>query len=148
MNQRQTRAKHIKTNASKKLRNNLRILTIVYVILFIVTLYNVIVSQAIFWQVLTAIVIGLVAGVISSRMYKISWSKDEAKVIGKIDIYGAVVLVLFIIFELNRTRIAEIFASGDAIGSIGLVLITSALFGRILGTSKQIIRVLEEEKVI
>jgi len=148
MNQHRTKAKHIKTNASKRLRLNLRILTIVYIILLFVTMYSVILSQAIFWQVILAIVIGIIAGVISARMYKISWSKDEAKVIGKIDIYGAVVLVLFILFELNRTMIAELFASGDSIASIGFVLITSTLFGRILGTSKKILRVLSDEKII
>jgi uncharacterized membrane protein len=148
MSERRDRRHHIRTNASKRLRINLRILSIVYIILFIITIYNLVISQAIFWQVILAIIIGLVAGLASSRMYKISWDEDEAEVIGKIDIYGVVVLVLFALFELNRTRVAELFASGATIGSIGLVLITSALFGRILGTSKKIIQVLEQEKII
>ncbi|MEO5950595.1 MAG: hypothetical protein ABIQ04_04060 [Candidatus Saccharimonadales bacterium] len=148
MRDRHTSAKHIRTNASKKLRNNLRILSIVYLILFIITMYNLVIAQTTFWQVILAILIGLTAGIISARMYKISWSEDESKVIGRIDIYGGIVLVLFVVFELNRTRIAEIFSSGDSIGSIGLVLITSALFGRILGTSKKILHVLESEKII
>jgi predicted histidine transporter YuiF (NhaC family) len=107
-----------------------------------------VISQAIFWQVIVAIIIGLVAGIVSSRMYKITWNKHEAEVIGKIDLYGIVVLVLFIVFELNRTHVAELFASASSIGSIGFVLITAALFGRILGTSKKILQVLEQEKII
>jgi len=148
MNQRHTASKYIKANTSKKLRNNLRILTVVYIILFVITIYSVIISQAIFWQVMIAIIIGITAGIISARMYKITWNHHEVEVIGKIDIYGVVVLVLFIAFELNRTRIAELFASGESIGAIGLVMVTSALFGRIFGTSKQILRVLEKEKII
>lgn len=137
------RVRHIKKNAHKKLQINLRILSIVYLILLVVTIYSAINSHAILWQVLLGLVIGVAAGLISSRMYKISWNDDEAKVIGRIDIYGVAVLVLFIIFELNRTNIAHLFASGESVTTIGLTLITGALFGRILGTSRRIIRVVQ-----
>jgi hypothetical protein len=148
MNNRKERSGHIKTHASKQLRINLRILSVVYVFLLLITLYNVIIAQAIFYQVVLAILIGLVAGVISARMYKITWDKNEEKVVGRIDIYGVIVLVLFILFELNRGIIADLFVNGESLGSISLVLITSALFGRILGTSKKILRVLADEMII
>ena len=111
-------------------------------------MYELFVTQALFSQVLIAIIIGLVAGIISARMYKISWDHDQARVVGRIDVYGVIVLILFILFELNRTWVAELFSGGEALGSIGLVLITSALFGRILGTSRSIIRVLVDEDLI
>lgn len=148
MSDRRANSEHIKANASKRLRINLRILAIVYVILFFVTLYNLIVSQAAFWQVLLAIIIGLSAGIISSRMYKISWNHHEAEVVDRIDIYGVVVLVLFVLFELNRSHIAALFTSGESLGSISLVLVTSALFGRIVGTSRKILSILREERII
>ena len=139
---------NIRNHASRRLIMNLRILLVVYVVLLFVTLYQLVVSQAIFWQVLLAIVIGLAAGLISSRMYKISWNKHEATVVGRIDIYGIAVLVLFALFELNRNTIADTFVNGPSLGSIGLVMVTSALFGRILGTSRKILRVLRDEKII
>lgn len=148
MTNRRDKSHHIKTNASKRLRTNLRLLAVVYVILFFVMAYNLIVSQAVFWQVILAIVIGLSAGIISSRMYKISWNHHEAEVVGRIDIYGVIVLALFVLFELNRTHIAELFSSGESLGSISLVLVTSALFGRIVGTSKRILQILRTENII
>lgn len=141
-------AELIKTHASKRLRLNLRILSVVYVVLFLITLYDLIIARTIFSQVLIAMIIGLVAGIVSARMYKITWDSDEAEVVGRIDAYGVVVLVLFILFELNRNRIAELFAGGASLGSIGFVLITSALFGRIFGTARSILRVLNDEKII
>jgi hypothetical protein len=110
--------------------------------------YELFISHTLFSQVLIALAIGLAAGFISSRMYKISWDKNSAKVVGRIDIYGVIVLVLFAIFELNRTWIADLFSGGEALGSIGLVLITTALLGRILGTSRKILQVLSAEKII
>jgi len=121
---------------------------VVYVVLFLITLYDLIIARTIFSQVLIAMIIGLVAGIVSARMYKITWDSDEAEVVGRIDAYGVVVLVLFILFELNRNRIAELFAGGASLGSIGFVLITSALFGRIFGTARSILRVLNDEKII
>lgn len=125
---------HIRNNASKKLRTNLRMLSVVYVVLFIVAMVVAIRSHTALWQVVLGFLIGIVAGLISSRMYKMSWDHHEAEVIGKIDIYGAVTLVLFIAFELNRDLIAGLFASGAAIGTISLTLIAGALYGRIIGT--------------
>jgi len=145
---RKKQAKHIQTHASKKLRINLRILSAVYIILLLVTVYELFVTRALFSQVLIALIIGLAAGFISARMYKISWDKDSAKVVGRIDIYGVIVLVLFILFELNRNWIADLFSDGEALGSIGFVLITTALLGRILGTARRILQVLSAEKII
>jgi cytochrome c oxidase subunit IV len=148
MTERQERAKHIKTHASKRLRINLRILFVVFIILLVVTLYELFVSRALFSQVVIALIIGLTAGVISSRMYKISWDKNTAKVVGRIDIYGVIILVLFVVFELNRNWIANLFSGGETLGSISFVLITTALLGRILGTSRKIIQVLSNENII
>ena len=148
MSERRKQAKHIQTHASKKLRINLRILSIVYVILLLITIYELFVSHALFSQVLIAIVIGLSTGFISSRMYKISWDKDSAKVVGRIDIYGVIVLVLFVLFELNRTWIADLFSGGEALGSISFVLMTTALLGRVIGTSRKILQILSTEKII
>lgn len=148
MARRRENVEHIKTHASKKLRRNLRILSIVYFVLLIVTLYDVVVSGARFWQVMLAIIIGMIAGVISARMFRISWDEDQTKVAGRIDIYGIIILILFVVFELNRTWIAELFTTGEAIGSISLVLVTGALFGRILSTSKKILRVLTDEGIV
>ncbi len=81
-------------------------------------------------------------------MYKISLDKDKAKVVGKMDIHGVVVLVGFILLELDRSWVVGLFAEGGFVGSLGLILITSVLFGRIFGTFRQILRVLRLEKII
>lgn len=145
MSSHKERKHQIKNNASKKLLVNLRILAVVYVILFIVMLYSAINSHAVLWQILLGLAIGVIAGVISSRMYKITWDENEAEVIGKIDIYGAVILILFILFEVNRNSIAMLFASGESFGSVGLTLITGALFGRIFGTSRKILSIVRTQ---
>jgi hypothetical protein len=148
MHQRNQHTQHIKTHASKRLRFNLRMLFVVCIVLLLVTLYNVIVSGAALTHVIIALIIGFVAGFMSARIYKISWNKDQAKVVGRIDAYGVIVLIVFAIFELNRTFIANLFSGGEALGAIGFVLLTSALFGRIVGTSSRILKVLSEEKII
>jgi len=148
MNERRKRSQHIKRHASKQLRVNLLIFSFVYAILVVVTLYNVTVSKAFFTEVLIALIIGFLAGFVSSRMYKISWNTDQAKVVGRIDLYGATILVLFIVFELNRDAVASLFTHGEAVGSVSLVLVTAALIGRIVGTSQKIIKILRSEKII
>ena len=147
MSERQKRAEHIRVHASKKLRINLRILSIISIILLLITVYELFVSHTLFSQVFIALIIGFTTGLISSRMYKISWDRDEAKVVGRIDTYGVIVLILFILFELNRNWIAGLFSGSEVLGSVGFVLMTSALLGRIFGTSRKILHVLSDEKI-
>jgi hypothetical protein len=140
------RAHPIRENASKRLLLRIRILSVVYVVLLIMTIYSAINSHAILWKVILGLCIGIIVGVISSRMFKISWDKDGAEVIGKIDVYGVIVLVLFIVFEVNRNNIAGLFDSGESLGAIVLTLVTGTLFGRILGITRQILRVVRSRK--
>ncbi len=146
MQKHRERVHHLKHNTSRRLRNNLRILLVVYLVLLIVTIYSAINSHAILWQVLVGFALGIIVGLVSSRMYKISWDEGEAKVIGRIDIYGVIVLVLFIVFELNRNNVARLFASGESLTAVGLTLITGALLGRVFGTSRQIVRIARSRK--
>lgn len=135
----------IKTTSHKRLQRNLQILAAVYSILLLITIYHLFVSPVIWWQAALCIIIGLTVGILSSRMMKIDWDKDEEKVVGRMDIYGVIILALFILFEIFRSRIVELFAGGSSAGTLSLLLLAFTLCGRILGTAKKILTVAREQ---
>ena len=133
-------AREIVRQAShERLRRMLRILAIVYSILIVITIYHLSTTHVVWWQVGLCVVIGLAVGFASSRMMKIDWDRDEEKVVGRIDIYGAIILVLFIIFELSRSKVVGLFADSESIGTLSLLLLAFTLYGRIIGMSKKIL---------
>src|SRR4051812_32749299 len=59
---------------------------------------------------------GIAAGIITSRMYHLSWDKDGKKVIGRLDGLGSVVLGFYIAFAIFRKDIVNIFVQGPMAG--------------------------------
>ena len=141
---RKERRELIRKASHQRLRRNLQILAAVYIVLFLVTVYHLIATPVIWWQALLCIVLGLAVGIISSRMMKIDWDHDQEKAVGRIDIYGAIILVLFILFEIFRSKIIGLFASNGSVGTLSLLLLAFVLYGRIAGMARKILAIARE----
>lgn len=90
---------------------------------------------------------GMVIGIIASRMYHISWSHDAKKIVSKLDIYGIGILVFYIAFEIFREKIVGYFTHDFQVGTVGFAVLAGIMFGRVLGTRGKIIEILKEQKV-
>jgi hypothetical protein len=90
---------------------------------------------------------GIVVGIVSARMFHISWNKDAKKIVSRLDEYGVIILVLYILFELKREWIVSNFVQGAIIGPTSFSLLTGIMIGRVLGTRGRIVQVLREQKV-
>jgi|GEM_PF-1485916 len=137
-------SKHI----NPKLRRSLRIYVIISVVVLVLVVVTGIRSHANGLVVLGGLLAGIIVGVLFNRIYKISWDTDADHAIYKMDVYGIVLLVAYIAFDLSRHRIVELFISGNSVGATSLALLSGALYGRVLGTGRRIIKIFREEKVL
>jgi hypothetical protein len=96
---------------------------------------------------LIGLISGIIIGVISARMFHISWNHDAKKIVSQLDVFGGLILVLYILFEFFRNKIISHFIYGPAVGGVSISLITGMMIGRFLGTRGRIIQVLKEQKV-
>lgn len=99
------------------------------------------------WQVTLGLIIGIVAGKLSARIFKISWDTKARHVTSTIDIAGVIVLILYIIFVLLKNNIAELFATNGSVAAMGLAIAAGGIYGRSLSNLKKIIRILREQQV-
>ncbi len=76
-----TASQHI----DKKLRNRMIMYCIISIAILGVTIYELIISSLSRRIALLAIVIGLALGMVTHRIFAISWHEDEQKVISRID---------------------------------------------------------------
>lgn len=81
-------------------------------------------------------------------MFHTSWDKDAKKVVSRLDIFGGVVLGLYILFELFRERIVGYFTHDIQVSTAGFAVLAGIMIGRILGTRGKIIQILKEQKVL
>lgn len=130
-----------------KLRRSLRIYFIVSLIVLILVIYDMFRDHANPLLVLLGLIVGIIVGKMFTRIYKITWDDKGGNVIQNMDIYGIVLIIFYIAFDLSREHLVEIFIHGGSVASVSLALLAGAFYGRVLGSIKVIRRVIKDEKV-
>jgi hypothetical protein len=131
----------------KRLRFRLRLYFLIAFVLVAIFLFNIFRGQLVASYGILGMVAGIIVGIFSSRMYHISWNKDSEKVVGKLDLYGIIVLILYVLFEIFRDNIVTYITHGFEVGTIGFAVLAGIMIGRVMGTRGKITQVLKEQKV-
>ena len=139
--------KHMHKHVDKKLRNRLRMYLFISIALFGIVTYETISNAIGFQLALISLGIGIIIGAITARRYRISWNHDAKKIVSQLDIFGIIILVLYLLFSIFRGRIIGHFIYGSAVGSVSISITTGAMIGRFLGTRGGIIQVLKEQNI-
>ncbi len=138
----------IKDRVHKRLRIRLTIYFIVSILVLGISVFHVISDNA--SPILSAVglVLGMIAGIVFSRMQKISWDEKASQVIGAFDAVGIVFLVLYILFEVFRNAIVARFVSGPSLVAVSFALLAGLMYGRVMGTKGKIKEVFEEQGIL
>ena len=140
-------AKH-RSHLDKKLRNNLRIYVLVTIILFSILGYDIAIGIVGITAASIGIVIGVVFGFVTARMFRLSWDHDAKKIISQLDKLGIAIIILYIVLAIFRNRLIELFVHGPAVGGISIAIVTGVMIGRILGTRGRILQILKEQQLL
>jgi ABC-type transport system involved in cytochrome c biogenesis permease subunit len=88
------------------------------------------------------LVAGLAVGLLASRMFAVRWDEVSGSVVAKLDALGAVVLVGYLLFALNRSRLADAVFDGSLAGVASLAALDGVMSGQLLGTRRGVVRAL------
>lgn len=144
INLRHAHAKHV----DKKLRFRLRIYILISLILIGIFVHN-IWQGTLRWDLgLLGLGAGITIGIVTSRMFHVSWNHDAKKVVSQMDIFGIFILIMYIAFEISRDRAVDYVTHGFQVGTIGFAILAGIMFGRVIGTSGQILKVMREQNVL
>ncbi len=141
-------AKQIRPHLQKFLRIRLLIYLLVSVSVLGFVIYNSFVNSISGIFAFAGVAIGLCIGYIASRIHKISWNDKAAKVIARVDLFGVVVLVLYILFEVFREKIVGRFVDDADVTVTSFSILAGIMYGRVLGIRGNIVRVLREQDLI
>ncbi len=87
---------------------------------------------------------GAVIGVLITRILNISWDHNSQKVISRLDAYGIMVLILYIVFEINREKVVGYFVHGSLVFIVSFSVLAGIMIGRVIGMRGKILQVIEE----
>jgi len=134
----------VKDNVEKKLIIRQLIFIVIIAVLVFLDARNIITGRIDLILAVSGFLLATTVGLALSRMFKIFWHEEKNKVISKLDTTGAILLVIYISFEINRAWIFQHWLTGDLVNVFGLVVLSGLLLGRFLGTVVKIKNVLIE----
>ncbi len=133
-------------NVDKKLIIRQRIFLIIILVLTTINTLNVVHGKIDTTLAISGFLLSAVIGLLLSRMFNIFWHEEKGKVVSQLDRLGALLLVVYILVEVNRNWFFGYWLSGPALTTFGLIILSGLLFGRFLGTGFKVRKILKEEK--
>lgn len=142
------RDEHIKPYIEKRLFIRLYIFLVISFVLLVYIIREVFIGN-IFWLLaISGICFGAVVGIILGRYMGVVWHEEKEKVISKLDMIGAIAIVLFIILNLTREWIFGHWIHGVSLSVFTLCVLSGALFGRFLGMRYKVMHILKEQNIV
>lgn len=89
--------------------------------------------------------LGVMIGLLAGRMFVIFWQPETEKVVSRLDKIGVVILVLYIVLEVERKWAFGHWLHGAELNAFGLAILTGLLLGRLLSMAIKIKKILVAE---
>jgi hypothetical protein len=138
--------KHARKHIDKRLRSRLRLYLILAAVMVGIVISNWLRHRLSLEFSIIDMVAGVMVGIISSRMFHISWDHDAQKVVSQMDLLGGIVLGTYIVFEITREVLFNHYLASLALAAT-LAFAAGTMIGRVLGTRGKIVKILREQGV-
>lgn len=121
---------------------------VISVILVMIVLYEMLSMKVSLMLASAGLAIGLIIGLVAARMFRLSWDKDARQVISRLDMFGVIILVLYLLISIFRNTILSEFVEKTYITGTSISIVTGVMIGRVFGTGRRIRAILKEEKIL
>src|SRR5476651_289120 len=91
--------KHVH-HIDKKLKFRVRLYSLISLVMLGIVLYEIFIKIIPLPFAVVGIFVGLFLGIISARMYHLSWNHDAKKIVSRLDIIGIIILVCYMAFVI------------------------------------------------
>jgi hypothetical protein len=132
----------------KKLKFRVRLYSLISLVMLGIVLYEIFIKILPLSFAIAGIFLGLFLGIISARMYRLSWSKDAKKIVSRLDTVGIVILVCYMAFVIVRSKLIGYFVAAPMVGAVGFSITAGIMIGRLIGTRNAIMEILKDRELI
>ncbi len=119
-------------HTDKSLLFKLRLFLVISLVLLGIIIYDLILQEINLPLAAIGIGIGIAVGLVAGRMFKIHWHEEKKKIASRIDMWGIVIIVLYIGFELLRERLFSNWVNGSVLTAFTFAFFSGTMFGRFI----------------
>lgn len=136
---------------SDRLHRMLRLRLVLFFVLSLIMIgistYNIVITGRGLVLSITAFLLGILGGLIASRILKISWDEELNQVISRFDTIGITILVFYTLFEIFRNTIVARFVEGPVVFTVSSALLAGLMYGRSTGMHRNIRHIFEAKDI-
>ncbi len=135
-----------RAQARQRVDRPIRLRVAIYSVIFLVMAVLVVVDGVriggrVVLPVVLCLVGGIAVGLVVSRMFRLGWDEVSGRVVGRIDVVGVIILVLYVAFSILRSRLVGLWVDAPVAGVASLAVLAGVMAGQAVGTRNGVIRV-------
>jgi hypothetical protein len=108
-------------------------------------IYHIVVKDLNATTALVAIAGGIGLGLLIGRVYNVVWHEETGQAISKMDVFGVVILIGYILFAVFRRKLFGHWFAGQQLSSFIIWISAGVMLGRLLTLRKMVINVLKNQ---
>ena len=141
-----SKRKEVARFVHRKLLFRLRRLAIIFLIITGVVIYEVSKNYIAGILPIDGFLLGMIIGLlVARRMHNITWDTETRKTVTKMDRFGIIILVLYLLFAISRRWIFSHWLQGYALSAFSLSVAAGGMLGRLWTTRQKIRQILKQE---
>ncbi|MDB5202720.1 MAG: hypothetical protein JWQ27_2129 [Ferruginibacter sp.] len=129
----------------KKLLTRVRLFAIISLLMIAIGIYNVTVGYVSPLLAIAAFGAGIMLGLLVGRASNVVWHEETGKAISKMDRFGVIVLVCYIVFAIFRKWIFQHWLTGHQLSAFIICFSAGIMLGRFLTLRSRILKLLNEK---
>jgi F0F1-type ATP synthase membrane subunit c/vacuolar-type H+-ATPase subunit K len=131
----------------KKLIIRLRLFAIIFLLMTGVGIYDVVMGNLPLLVAIAALGSGIGIGLIVGRAMNVVWHEETNKAITKMDKFGVIILVCYIVFAVFRKKLFAHWLAGHQLSAFIIFLSAGIMLGRLITIRGRLFKVLKGQGV-
>lgn len=131
----------------RKLRRRLWLYSGIFVVMLVVVIIDLAQGEIGIWLALIGLAGGLLIGLAVSRMFLVTWDTSTSQVTSQVDLLGAVIIGLYIVFAILRRWLFGHWLPDSVLSAFTFSVISGVMLGRAFGLEIDIQQALARREV-
>jgi len=134
---------HRRKFVDKKLIFRLRLFAIIFLLMTAIGIYDIVIGNLHVLVAIAALAGGIGIGLLVGRAMNVVWHEETNKAITKMDKFGIIILVSYIVFAVFRKKLLAHWLTGHQLSTFVIFLSAGIMLGRLITIRGRLYKVLQ-----
>jgi hypothetical protein len=110
--------------------------------------YDAVVGEIGLGLIAIGLVVGLAAGYLVGKIFRLAWHEDTRKVIMSLDRMSFVLIGIYVLFRIFGTQLLGNYIHGATLSAFSFAFLAGILLGRLISVWRGVSRILDQQGIL